>query len=276
MIPPREPIDGKEKVEGEVATRAGDEVQRVDLGILNCWGRTLPMIAIDNLSVRAGSFAFEGLSFTIPTGAYAVLMGKTGSGKTTLLEALCGLKPIRSGRITLLGREVTHLPPAQRGVGYVPQDLALFPTLSVREHLAFALVVRQWNAPDIERRVDELAALLGLRHLLDRWPQGLSGGESQRVALGRALAYQPRILLLDEPLSSLDDETREEMITLLRSVQQLTGVTTLHVTHSLTEARKLADRILVIDNGRIRELPAQNETEDVRVWQKETFRESPP
>jgi ABC-type sugar transport system ATPase subunit len=214
------------------------------------------MIAVDSLAVRAGAFAFERLAFTVATGEYAVLMGKTGSGKTTLLEALCGLKPVRAGRIVLLDRDVTHLSPAQRGVGYVPQDLALFPTLTVRDHLAFALLVRRWQSSAIEERVGRLADLLGVRHLLDRYPQGLSGGESQRVALGRALSFRPRILLLDEPLSALDEDTRAGMVELLRSVQRHTGVTTLHVTHSLTEARKLADRLLLLRDGAVHELPA--------------------
>src|SRR5690606_2722179 len=117
------------------------------------------------------------------------------------------------------------LKPADRGLAYLPQDLALFQTLTVREHLAFALVVRKWRKARIEERVGELASLLGIQHLLDRRPLGLSGGESQRVALGRALACQPKVLLLDEPLSALDDVTRGEIYELLRSVQHQTGVT---------------------------------------------------
>src|SRR5919201_5691867 len=168
------------------------------------------MIAVENLTVRAGAFALEGVSFALDTGQYGVLMGRTGCGKTTLLEAVCGLKPVRGGRVRLLGRDVTDLPPADRGVGYVPQDLALFPTMTVREHLGFALEVRRWDPAEATRRVEELSAMLGLGPLLGRRPQGLSGGEAQRVALGRALSFRPRVLLLDEPLSALDDETRQE------------------------------------------------------------------
>src|SRR5438105_15866294 len=145
------------------------------------------MIRVRDLTIRVGSFALEGVSFSVATGCYAVLMGKTGSGKSTLLEAITGLKPTGAGSIELLGRDVTRLKPADRGVGYVPQDLALFPTLTVREHLAFALTIRGWDVAAIERRVGELAELLGLGRLLDRRPQGLSGGEAQRTALGRAL-----------------------------------------------------------------------------------------
>jgi ABC-type sugar transport system ATPase subunit len=184
-------------------------------------------------------------------------MGKTGSGKTTILEAIAGLRPIQSGSIRLLDRDVTGLKPGERSVGYVPQDLALFQTMTVAEHLAFALVVRHWDRKAIDRRVDELSGLLELGPLLHRKPRGLSGGEAQRVALGRALAYHPRILLLDEPLSALDDDTRTEMYSLLRSVQQRTGVTTLHVTHSRTEAKTLADRLFRLHHGRLEEKALQ-------------------
>lgn len=211
------------------------------------------MIAVEGLSVRAGAFALEGLSFAVATGEYAVLMGWTGCGKTTLLEAICGLKPVRAGRVRLLGRDVTNLPPAERGVGYVPQDLALFPTMTVRDHLGFALEVRRWEPGAAARRIAELTELLGLGRLLERRPPGLSGGEAQRVALGRALAFRPAVLLLDEPLSALDEDTRAGMYGMLRSVQRQTGVTTLHVTHSRAEARALADRLFVFDKGELRE-----------------------
>jgi ABC-type sugar transport system ATPase subunit len=233
------------------------------------------MIAVRNLCLRAGAFALDDVSFTVDTGQYAVLMGKTGSGKTTLLEAVCGLQPVESGSITLLDRDVTHLGPAERGVGYVPQDLALFPTFTVRDHLAFSLVVRRRPGPEVERRVAELAGLLGIGHLLDRRPAGLSGGEAQRVALGRALAFGPRVLLLDEPLSALDDDTRGDMVFLLRTVQRLTGVTTLHVTHSLGEAKKLADRLLLLKNGSIEELPAAPRPDDGEQHQ-EAIRKGDP
>ncbi len=212
------------------------------------------MIAVENLALRAGRFALEGVSFRVEQGQYAVLMGRTGCGKTTLLEAVAGLKPVRAGRVLLMGRDVTSLKPAERGVGYLPQDLALFPTMTVRRHLEFALDVRGWSRADMCERVDELAALLGLGHLLDRRPEGLSGGESQRVALGRAISFRPRVLLLDEPLSALDDETHQEMYALLRLVQRQTGVTALHVTHNQSEAKALADRLLVLKGGAIHEV----------------------
>ncbi|MBI2441435.1 MAG: ABC transporter ATP-binding protein [Lentisphaerae bacterium] len=209
------------------------------------------MIRVEALSVRSGAFQISGINFEVMSGQYAVLMGRTGSGKTTILEALCGLKPVAAGTITLMGRDVTRLKPAERCIGYVPQDRALFQTMTVREHLAFAPSIRRWPQGAIAERVAELAQLLALENLLERRPAGLSGGEAQRVALGRALATRPSILCLDEPLSALDDDTRAEMYALLESVQKRTGVTTLHVTHNLSEAERLADVILVLKNGQV-------------------------
>lgn len=209
------------------------------------------MIAVEKLSLRAGAFALDDVSFVVPDGAYCVLMGKTGSGKTTLLEAICGLKPMSAGLIFLEHRDATALGPAERNIGFVPQDGALFMTHTVREHLEFALALRGWSEAACAERVGELAKLLQLSPLLDRFPHNLSGGERQRTALGRALSFRPKILCLDEPLSALDDEVRGEMVALLQRVRRETGVTSLHVTHNLHEADKLADLRLRIVEGRV-------------------------
>ena len=209
------------------------------------------MIEVESLSLAAGTFSARDLNFCVPTGKYAVLMGKTGCGKTTLLETLCGLRRPLAGRILLNGRDVTRLPPRERQIGYVPQDGALFRTMTVREHLAFALHIRHWDKKETGARVASLAELLGLTHLLDRRPQGLSGGETQRVALGRALAATPQILCLDEPLSALDDETREAMYRLLESIRAQTQTTVLHVSHNASDAQRLADVVLVAKDGKI-------------------------
>lgn len=178
-------------------------------------------------------------------------MGKTGSGKTTILESICGIKPVLSGRILLSDIDVTRRKPAERNIGYVPQDGALFTTMTVRQQLAFALVIRKESKEVINRRVEELAELLEIGHLLNRTPRGLSGGECQRVALGRALSFRPTTLCLDEPLSALDDETRAQMYKLMRHVREATHVTTLHVTHNVDEAITLADRVYRIEDGNI-------------------------
>jgi ABC-type sugar transport system ATPase subunit len=143
------------------------------------------------------------------------------------------------------------LKPAERNIGYVPQDGALFSTMSVRDHLSFALRIRKATASEINQRVDELSELLEIRDLLARFPKNLSGGEKQRVAIGRALAFRPSTLLLDEPLSALDDETREQMYALLKHVQSATGVSTLHVTHHMQDVQRLGDSLFRMENGTV-------------------------
>lgn len=207
------------------------------------------MIALENITVRAGSFELHDISMHLEKGAYGVLMGRTGCGKTTLLESMTGLKPVCGGVIRIADRDVTHQRPAMRGIGYVPQDGALFSTMTVREHLAFALEIRRISGMQIRERVDTLADCLGISHLFDRFPFGLSGGERQRVAIGRALSFQPEVLLMDEPLSALDEETRKEMYGLLRKVRVETGVTVLHVTHQPNDADALADVVFSLRNG---------------------------
>jgi ABC-type sugar transport system ATPase subunit len=213
------------------------------------------MIELERLSLRAGAFALRDVSLVVPHGVYGVLMGGTGQGKTSILEAICGLKPVVAGRVRLDGRDVTACKPADRGVGYVPQDLALFPMMSVREHLEFALKLRRWTRTAIADRVQELAEVLGIAPLLDRGVRHLSGGEAQRVAIGRALSFNPQVLLLDEPLNALDERTRDRLCALLRTIHADIGLTTLHITHSRTEARQVADRLYVLENGQLGERP---------------------
>ena len=207
------------------------------------------MIHFDNITIRLGNFALENVNLHIPTGSYAVLMGRTGCGKTTILEAACGLRPIENGRIHLMGRDVTDMPPGKRNIGLVPQDGALFTTMTVEEQLGFALRVRHRPRREIAARAQELAEWLGISHLLRRRIHGLSGGERQRVAIGRALAAHPDVLCLDEPLSALDEETHAGMLDLLRHVHQDTGVTVLHITHNRREARALAQSLIVLRDG---------------------------
>ena len=213
------------------------------------------MIRLENISWiapgKGRSPILDGLSFEVPSATYAVLMGRTGSGKTTLLEILCGLRSPGSGTVRIDGREVTDLPPGERGIGYVPQDGALFPTLTVREQIAFGLRMRGVAADEIATRVLEAAEGVGVSALLDRLPTGLSGGERQRVALARALVVKPSVLLLDEPLASVDEETQDGLIDLLQRTQREHRITVLHVTHSRREAEGLGELHLRLEGGRV-------------------------
>ena len=209
------------------------------------------MIRLENISWSAPGFALREVSFTVPAGRYAVLMGRTGTGKTSLLEMLCGLRAPQSGQIWLGDREVTHETPGARGIGYVPQDGALFPTMTVRQQIGFGLRIQKTAREETKRRVEDLAREVGVSHLLERKPQGLSGGEKQRVALARALVMRPSVLLLDEPLASLDEDTQGGLIELLRATQREHNITVLHVTHSRHEAQTLGEVRLRLQDGKV-------------------------
>lgn len=208
------------------------------------------MIELRRVAISSGSFALHDLSLEVPAGGYGVLMGSTGCGKTTILEAICGLRKVGCGQVLLDGIDVTRMSIGSRGIGYVPQDAALFPTLSVREHLAFGLELRRLPKRLIGQRVAEVAESLGIESLLERTPKHLSGGEAKRVAIGRAIAFRPKLLLLDEPLSALDEDHRLRMLELLRSVQRAEQVTTLHVTHYSDEAAAIGEHFFrLVDGG---------------------------
>jgi ABC-type sugar transport system ATPase subunit len=209
------------------------------------------VISVSGLTIRQGTFALANISFTVPAGGYAVLTGPTGCGKTTVLECVAGLRSPSAGMIQLCDRDVSILPPAGRNVGYVPQDAAIFTHLTVGENLAFALTVRKRPRAEVEARVRELGDQLGLAPLLNRRAVGLSGGEAQRVALGRALAFGPRVLLLDEPLNAVDAATVERLVTVLKEVRTTDRPTVLHVTHSPDEVKGLADIRLSFDGTQI-------------------------
>jgi ABC-type sugar transport system ATPase subunit len=248
------------------------------------------VIRLEGIRLEAGSFKLRIDNLSLGKGEFLVILGPTGSGKTVLLETVAGLRPPQEGRIWFGDREVTHEPPERRRVGFVYQDYALFPHLTVARNIAFGLRARRralsdWVRGDragVDRagadwgrgttggsgaaegqegnvdRVRRLASLLGIEPLLGRYPEGLSGGEQQRVALARALAIEPDVLLLDEPLSALDRQTRRELRGEIKRLHRELGATVLHVTHDLDEALALGDRLAGLIAGSLRQvgLPA--------------------
>ncbi len=209
------------------------------------------MIRLDRISCEWPEFVIRDLSLEVEAGEYMVVMGPTGAGKTLLLELLLGIHRLDAGRIWIDGTDVTDLPPERRGIGMVYQDYAVFPHLDVRRNIAFGLRYSGLSRIERQRRLQETASLLGIEHLLHRYPGNLSGGEQQRVALGRALVIQPRVLLLDEPLSALDRATAERLRGELRALHEAQGLTVLHVTHDLAEAREMGSRIALVHEGAV-------------------------
>lgn len=211
------------------------------------------MIRLENLHVRVGSFDLRDISFEVPPGGYALIIGPTGSGKTTLLEAVAGHANLRAGRVFMHGDDVTALPPERRGLGFVYQQYHLFPHLSVRDNIGYGIARQRGlgNGRDSGGRIQELADMLAITPLLDRRVRGLSGGEQQRVALARALAPKPSILLLDEPFAAVDPASRQVLRRELRELHEREGITTLQVTHDFEEALRLGDLVAVLADGRI-------------------------
>jgi sn-glycerol 3-phosphate transport system ATP-binding protein len=198
-----------------------------------------------------GSTALQGIDLTIAAGSFCVLLGPSGCGKSTTLRIIAGLESATSGRVLIDGRDVTDLPPAQRGIAMVFQNYALFPHLNVADNIGFGLSVRKVPVAEAARRLAEAAELLGLTPLLERKPGQLSGGQQQRVALARALVAQAKVCLMDEPLSNLDAQLRQEMRTELRQLQQRLGLTVVYVTHDQAEAMSMADQVVLLSKGRI-------------------------
>jgi len=212
------------------------------------------MIRVKDLHITQGDFKLSDVNFEIEQGKYVVLMGKTGCGKTTILESICGLREIKSGEIFINHKEVSKLGPAEREIGYMPQDAALFKSMNVYDNIAFALKMRRWEKGKIKERVWELAQDLSIEYLLKRKVNDLSGGEKQRVSLARALSFYPNVLCLDEPLSALDDDIKNEMYDLLLKLKNQLNITVLHISHSKSDAIKLADSVLLFNDDKIKEV----------------------
>jgi ABC-type sulfate/molybdate transport systems ATPase subunit len=209
-----------------------------------------PGLSVRELRGQAGSFSLGPISLTIPPNRVLVVLGPSGAGKTMLLETIAGLRPQLMGHIALADSDISALPPERRRIGLVFQDAALFPHLTVAENIRFGPRAVHLAAPD---RSADLMRQLGIADLADRAPRSLSGGERQRVALARALAIQPRLLLLDEPLSALDQPTREDMRILLRRLLADLEIPTAHVTHDRDEALSIADDLAIIVAGQLRQ-----------------------
>lgn len=201
-----------------------------------------------------GTVAIKDASFTIADGEFFILVGPSGCGKSTLLHMIVGLEETSSGEILVNGKMINHLDPKDRNMALVFQSYALYPHMSVRENIAFPLIMAKVPKPEIIRRVEETAAILELSLLLDSKPRNLSGGQRQRVAIGRAIVRNPEVFLLDEPLSNLDARLRNQMRIELARLHKRLGTTTLYVTHDQTEAMTLGDRLAILNKGVIQQI----------------------
>jgi sulfate transport system ATP-binding protein len=221
------------------------------------------MIKVRQIVKRFGDFtALDGVSVDVPTGSLTALLGPSGSGKSTLLRVIAGLERPDAGEIRLEGEDVTHVQPQSRGVGFVFQHYAAFKHMTVRENVAFGLKIRRRPRAEVKQRVSELLELVQLARLADRYPAQLSGGQRQRMGLARALAVDPKVLLLDEPFGALDARVRKELRLWLRRLHDETHTTTVIVTHDQEEAMEVADCVVVMNAGRIEQTAPPRELYD--------------
>jgi len=206
---------------------------------------------VESVSLALGDFSLRDVSFEVATGEYFVILGPTGAGKTIVLETIAGIHVPDRGRISWDGEEITHAEPHTRNIAVVYQDYMLFPHLTVEENIGFGLRQKNAEREESQKRVAEMAELLGITHLLSRYPGTLSGGEQQRAALARALVIRPRILLLDEPTNALDTAMRERMRKELLRIHRVTGTTVIQITHHFEDVFALADRVAIMRDGAI-------------------------
>ena len=221
------------------------------------------MIRVQGATKRYGDFAaLDDVSVDVPDGSLTALLGPSGSGKSTLLRVIAGLEVPDAGRIELDGEDVTQVPPQRRGIGFVFQHYAAFKHMTVRDNVAFGLTIRKRPRREVDVRVDELLGVVGLTGFRERYPSQLSGGQRQRMALARALAVEPRLLLLDEPFGALDANVRAELRSWLRRLHEEVPVTTVLVTHDQEEAMEVADRVVVMNAGQVEQVGAPREVYD--------------
>lgn len=212
-------------------------------------------LRLENITRRFNNVtAIEDITFKVPDGEFWVLVGPSGCGKSTIMRTIAGLETATSGNLYIQDTLVNNVPARQRDVAMVFQNYALYPHMTVAENLAFGLKMRNFEATKIRERVENVARSLSIDHLLNRKPKQLSGGQQQRVALGRAIAREPKIFLLDEPLSNLDAQLRDDTRAELKQLHQRLGITTIYVTHDQVEAMTLADKIVVLNQGKIQQI----------------------
>nr|WP_314642985.1 ABC transporter ATP-binding protein [uncultured Pseudomonas sp.] len=217
----------------------------------------MAFVQLEGLGKRYGEIdAVVATNLSVEKGEFVSLLGPSGCGKTTTLQMIAGFVEVSSGRILLDGRDITHAKPASRGLGVVFQSYALFPHMTVKDNVAFGLRMRKVPGAELQQRVDRVLKLVRLNQHAERYPRELSGGQRQRFALARALVIEPPVLLLDEPLSNLDANLREEMQFEIRRIQREVGITTLMVTHDQSEALSISDRVVVMQAGRITQIDA--------------------
>lgn len=209
------------------------------------------MLKVENLSRSWKGFKLAEISFEVKKGEYFVLLGPSGAGKTLLLETIAGIFKPDKGRILLEDLEITFLPPEKRGIAYIPQNYGLFPHLSAYENIAYGLKLRKYTKGEIDREIERIADTLEIRHLLKRSVKKLSGGEKQRIAIARALTIKPKLLLLDEPFSSVDMNLRSKLMKEMKRWRKELNFTAIHVTHSFEEALVLGDRVGILLNGKL-------------------------
>src|SRR5690242_20824786 len=220
-------------------------------------------ININGINKKFGDFvALEDINVDLPTGQLTALLGPSGGGKSTLLRIIAGLEDADSGSVVIEGNEATHLPPQKRNVGFVFQHYAAFKHMSVAKNVAFGLEIRKRPKSEVAARVDELLKLVHLSQFAHRLPSQLSGGQRQRMALARALAVEPKVLLLDEPFGALDAKVRKELREWLRRLHDEVNVTTVFVTHDQEEALEVSDEIVVINDGRVEQIGTPDQLYD--------------
>lgn len=217
-------------------------------------------VSLQKIARKYGNVtAIDDITFEIPDGEFWVLVGPSGCGKSTILRTIAGLEKATSGKLYIDDTLINNIPARQRDVAMVFQNYALYPHMSVADNLAFGLKMRRESSVDIDRRIDEVARSLNIEHLLKRKPKQLSGGQQQRVALGRAIARKPQVFLLDEPLSNLDAQLRDDTRAELKQLHNRVGITTVYVTHDQTEAMTLGDRLVVLKDGKIQQIGSPQE-----------------